>query len=511
VGIVGRDNALVTQDERDEYRDPYWFPLDSTYGSSLVLFPASAEQVQEIVRLANHNEVPIWTSSQGRNDGYGGPPGRVHGSVLLSFRRMNRIIEINTELAYAVVEPGVRWFDLYEALHGDGDELLLSVPDIGCGSIVGSSLDNVITFMPAGSDFSGPCGLEIVLPDGSLFRTGMGAQEGNPSWHLYKRGLGPVLEPMFMQSDYGIVTRMGIWLMKRPKAYSPLYLSIPRDHQLEQAIDIIRELRMEGMLQGVPNIQDMLTAGEVHFPQYRGEFPALAEPVWSDARLDALADETGIGRWGVRTALWGDPEVIDIHERRIREAWSPVTNGRVMRWATYTKDNWHAIKEAGFMDRLSGGVPSSDILDSLPDSIGQVRFSPVVPLRGQEVAKVMRQIRSEVVARTGANYSGTIFVTNDRSAIVVTPVFFVRDNPEHARAAFETARHLLVKLGRQGYAEYRAHLDFMDLAQDKLDFAGHSYRRFAEAIKDAVDPNGVLSPGRHGIWPASYRYLRTAD
>ena len=32
-----------------------------------------------------------------------------------------------------------------------------------------------------------------------------------------------------------------------------------------------------------------------------------------------------------------------------------------------------------------------------------------------------------------------------------------------------------------------------------------AYRRFVEKIKDAVDPQGILSPGRHGIWPASMR------
>ncbi|MBY4108209.1 FAD-dependent oxidoreductase [Rhodococcus fascians] len=172
----------------------------------------STAQVQSVVRIANANRVPVWASSQGRNNGYGGPSARVIGSVLICLKKMNRILEITTELAYAVVEPGVRWFDLYDALHAEGDELLVSVRDIGWGSVVGNSLDNGITFMPAGSDFSAQCGMVVVLADGSLLRTGMGAQEGNESWHTYKRGLGPVLDPLFIRSNYGIVTRMGIWL-----------------------------------------------------------------------------------------------------------------------------------------------------------------------------------------------------------------------------------------------------------------------------------------------------------
>jgi 4-cresol dehydrogenase (hydroxylating) len=249
----------------------------------------------------------------------------------------------------------------------------------------------------------------------------------------------------------------------------------------------------------------MITAGEVHFPEHRGKFPSFVDPTWTDEQLDALADETGIGRWGVRTALWSDAETIDVHERKIREAWSAIEGGQVMRLATYTAENWHTLESAGYMDRLSAGVPSRDILDVIPDFVGHVGFSPVVPLRGAEVAGVMRQIRAEVVARTGVNYMCAIFATNDRSATVVTPVFYVRDDPNQTKAALDTAKHLLVQLAQQGYCEYRAHLDFMDLAQDQLGFGDHAYRSFAEKIKDAVDPNGILSPGRHGIWPSSYR------
>jgi len=503
IAVVGRENALVTDEERDEYRDPYWFHGDRSYDSSLVVFPSSAEQVQEIVRIANRNGVPLWASSQGRNNGYGGPSPRVRGSVLISFRRMNRVLEVNTELAYAVVEPGVRWFDLYDVLHAQGDELLLSVPDIGWGSVIGNSLDNGMTYLPLGSDFMAPCGMEVVLADGSLLRTGMGAMDGNPSFHLYKRGLGPTIEPLFTQGNFGIVVKMGVWLMKRPKAYTPLYLSIPRDHQLAQALDIIRELRKEGIVRGVPNVQNTITMG-TQFPEHMGLFPG-ADATWSEERLDELADSTGIGRWGVRTALWGEPEVLDIHERRIREAWAAVEGGRVDRWKTYTAENWHELQTAGFMDRISAGVPSFDMMERMPEFVGHVGFSPVVPLIGEEIVKVSNQIKEKVIAATGANYVCAIFPTNDRSAIIVSSLSFNRHDEASVRAAFETAKDLLLSLSAQGYGEYRAHLDFMDLASDQYGFGDHAYKRFVSAIKDAVDPNGILSPGRHGVWPARYR------
>ncbi len=64
--------------------------------------------------------------------------------------------------------------------------------------------------------------MEVVLANGELLRTGMGAMPGNRSWHVYKRGLGPTLDQLFMQSNYGIVTKLGVWLMPYPECFMPL-------------------------------------------------------------------------------------------------------------------------------------------------------------------------------------------------------------------------------------------------------------------------------------------------
>lgn len=499
---LGTAAVLVDQAARDEYRDPYWHAEDRTYDTSAILLPSTTEQVQETVRIAAEFGVPLWTSSQGRNNGYGGPSPRVRGSVAVSLRRMSRVLEINADLAYAVVEPGVRWLDLHTALKEAGhDDLLVSVPDLGWGSVMGNSLDNGVTYLPTGADFQAPCGFEVVLADGSLLRTGMGAVPGNKSWHLYKRGLGPVLDPLFAQSNYGIVTRMGYWLMPRPEAYAPLFLTVPREEQLSQAIDILRELRLSGAIRGVPVMQNTLTLAS-HFPDLLGKFQGAASTI-PDAGIQALADETGVGRWGMRAAVWGDAPVVEHHVTRIREKWSAIEGSRVDHHRTYAGSEWNQITE--FAEKVQAGIPSLDMLEALPENMGHIGFSPVVPLVGRDVVEVTEMMKKIVVTDSDTNFVAGIIPVNERSCLIVSGMNFDTTDAEATSAAYQTVKKMVRELGEQGYGEYRAHLDFMDLASEQYSFGDHAYRRFTERIKDAVDPQGILAPGRHGIWPQKYR------
>ena len=502
VAIIGADAVTAQEDLMSDpdwpLRDPYWIPGDETYTAGVAVHPSTTEQVQEIVRLAQETGLPLGTHSQGRNNGYGGSSPRVGGSISLSLRRMNRVLEINEELAYAVVEPGVRWFDLYDELRARGSRLQVSVPDLGWGSVVGNSLDNGVTYLPYGADFQAPCGMEVVLPDGSLLRTGMGAMPGNPAWHTYKRGVGPTLDPFFIQSNFGIVVRMGVWLMPSPEAYAPLLLTVAADRDLPRAIDTVRELRLSNRLRGVPSFYNTLMAATMTGV---AEVIARAEKGFiSDDDVQRIADETGLGRWYLRSALWGSRAEVDLQIGQVREAWERIPGATLSVQGVYGPDGYARI--ASISDRITAGVPNLDVIKHKGEGFGHIGIAPIVPMVGERVMEVVDLVRDVIEQRTGLNYKAGILVVNERSCALVSSINFDPRDPEQARAAYATARELVTELAARGYSEYRAHLDFMEDVAGFMSWNDHAYRRFVTRIKDAIDPAGVISPGRYGIWPA---------
>ncbi len=503
-GVVGADAVLVGGEETREFRDPFWHLAWDDYEAAAVVQPATVEEIQAIVRIANERRVPLWTSSQGRNNGYGGSSPRVRGSVVVNLRRMNRVLEIDPELGFAEVEPGVRWFDLYQAVTTGGHRLMISCADLGWGSVIGNTLDHGCTYLPYGVDMGAACGLEVVLANGELLRTGMGAMPGNKAWHLYKRSLGPTLDQLFMQSNYGVVTKMGAWLMPWPETYLPFWVRAWSNDDLAPIVDTLRRLSMDGTIRMVPQIANTLIFASFQTRRtqwWDGDGPIPVEII------DGIARELEVGRWLMRAALYGDEPVVDHRFAKIKAAFESIPGVEV--WGTKTTPD-QAPGLSHPAERIQGGVPDLDMNFMTgwyggEAAGGHVGFSPVAPMTGHDALAVRDLMRGLIEREANLDYLGAVLGINARSFIHVTMVLFDTANEPQVRGAYDTCKLLVREAAKQGYGEYRAHLDFMDLASEQYSWGDHAQRRFYETIKDALDPNGILSPGKQGIWPAAMR------
>jgi 4-cresol dehydrogenase (hydroxylating) len=491
--VVGDDWVLAAEPDRAAYADNFAVD-DAAHLAAAAVAPLTAEEVQAIVRLANEHRVPLWPISRGKNFGYGGPAPHVSGSIVLDLTRMKKI-EIDEANGTALVEPGVGFYDLYDHLEANAIPLWMSVPGNSWGSVAGNALDRGVGYTTYGDHTSRICGLEVVTPTGELVRTGMGAMAGAPTWGLYRYGFGPAWDQMFVQSNFGVVTKLGLWLMPEPESMLGFDFEFDKPDDLEWVVDTFAPLRREGIIQQSPSIGNWLRAAAV--------LTRRAE--WTD-RPGALSDEVitairrrfNIGWWGVSTRFYGPLEVTEATSRVVERAF----NGRDL--LVMNRQRW----ERGQPREQSAwaGVPLTFPLQNANwhgGRGGHLGFSPTLPSDGR---LAMAQF-----ARTYARYNEfgmdyhASFALGERHLTNVNQVLFNKDDPAMMGRVDGFFRALVADASAERYGEYRTHLDYMDLVAASYDFNGGALRRLNERVKDALDPEGVIAPGKSGIWPRRYR------
>lgn len=500
--IVGDDNVAWPGNESG-YRDPY--PLDAGRESWPGVRPADVDEVQALVALANELRVPLWTISRGNNLGYGGPEPRASDTVVLDLGRLDRIIEVNEELCYAIVEPGVTYFDLFHYIQDRGLDLLMSVPALGWGSVLGNALDRGYGMTPLGDHAASQCGMEVVLPTGELLRTGMWAMEGSVLGPIFKGGFGPNLDPLFTQSNLGVVTKIGIWLTRWPEVYVAGTVTVENEEDLPQLIDTISELRRKEVIQNNALCGNVVRAATMNGNRRKWYDGEGAIP---DDRLEEIREELGVGNWNARFGLYCDKPIAEARLRVIRQAFEGL-DGFKVEWAFYEGAEGKKLTYDDIAPIHSNqliGIPSLGALSTVDwaaDTGGHIDIAPILPARGADVYAFYRETK-ELYRSYGFDlYIG--YHLYPRHMVHVAMIFFDTTDDEQLARAKDLYRAVLSAAQAHGYSPYRAHIDFMDLIADGFDYNGHALRRLQETIKDALDPVGILAPGKQGVWPRDHR------
>jgi (+)-pinoresinol hydroxylase len=519
---------VFTKDEDvDLYRDPFspFLGEPEERWASAAVAPAEVEHVQHIVRIADRYRIPLYPISTGRNLGYGGAAPTYSGSVVVDLKRMNRILDVSEENASCLVEPGVSYFDLYRYIQEHGLKLWVDVPDPGWGSLVGNALDRGggYTRPQFRNHFDAHCGMEIVLPSGELLRTGMGALPGAKTGQQYKSGLGPWIDGMFSQSNFGIVTKMGFWLMPEPEAYLTGTILAAKRDDLYQLVPLLSHVENSGVTNGMPDLGSPLL-GILSIEQYAKFMEDLPQPP-PDAELGPLRDRAeagdprGLEEYGVRKGLaywtfklkfFGPPKAIAAQWEYCKEKFSRISgvrfqDGELIRLPLSPEQreqvHW---PEFGIptLNMFSIGARSST--NDAPTH-GHMWFSPIIPRNAESIFEANR-----VFAAAAREFDLPLLRFSlpatywERAFIFIFgfPVMADVQTNRKNRAAF----YKLIDIAAEhGWGEYRTAPAYQDACMSKYSFNNNALLRFHERIKDAIDPKGILSPGRYGIWPQHLR------
>lgn len=495
---IGAEHVSTPESDLDRYYDP--FPVGGDFLPSVGVRPGSVEEVQTVVAIANEEKFPLWAVSQGRNNGYGGGGPRLAGAMVMDLRRMNRILDVDEVNGTALVEPGVRFFDMYEELTQRGRKWWSSVPDLGWGSLIGNAMDRGFGYTPYGGHNDTACGLEVVLPNGELVRTGMGAMEGSKAWQLYKHGFGPGLEGLFAQSGLGVVTKMGLTLQPRPEEWAAVDVIVWDEDQLAAVIDTLRPLRIEGTVQS--NVVLGETVGSAAFFSQRSDWYDGDGPLPEDVR-EKIIDHMGMGRYFMTLGLYDHSRMLDERIAVVRKAFEAIPSVEV-RVTRYAGD---ASREEiqDFHETRAGiaGMNAQKLPEWWGGGGGHIGLSPVTPIVGAEAVAQIKMFR-KIFHEHGFDYAGS-FTAGQRYMAHVVEILFDHKNESQTARAHALFEECVRVAAREGYGEYRTHVAFMDLVQEMFGWNNHAQRRLQEQLKDTLDPNGIMSPGKSGIWPARLR------
>jgi len=526
-GVVGQEWVFTSDEDLDLYRDAYSPFLNEPEEliASGAVAPVSTEQVQAIVRIANRYRIPLYTISTGKNLGYGGSAPAYSGSVVLDLKRMNRIIEVNEANAYALVEPGVSYFDLYRYIQERKLKVWIDCPDPGWGSVIGNAVDRGGGYTAANyrNHFDSHCGMEVVLPSGELLRTGMGAIPNSETWQQYKTGCGPWVDGIFSQSNYGIVTKMGFWLMPQPEAYLRCVVSAARFDDLPAIVETLNYLENSRITSGFPDISSPLLGyppiGQIQLFMERGP-PALDKEhlgllsgvkTGYSAELEAYGARKGIPYWELWLSFYGPMEVVNAQWSAAQRHFAKIKGTR-FRVADRLELPVDAAKVSDYHEPELGvpalrafSIGARSPYNPTP-SKGHMWFSPIVPRTGKaiiEVNQVFSQAARELDMPLFQSFTlPACFWERAFVFILATPV---TEDPATNKRYREGFKKLIKIGGDHGWGEYRTAPVFQKSVLDVYSFNNHALQRFHETLKDAVDPNGILSAGRYGIWPKHLR------
>jgi 4-cresol dehydrogenase (hydroxylating) len=483
-----------------------------------VLYPESSAAVQALVRMANEVRLPLYPISTGCNWGLGSKLPVRDGAALVDLSRMDGIHEVNETHGYAVIEPGVTQRMLHERLKDAQSSYCLSVTGSGAEtSILGNALDRGIAHQgPRAEQISG---LEVVLGTGELIRTGSGHFPQSQTPYLYRHGIGPSLDGLFCQSNFGIVTRAAIRLMRRKPAHGVLGCAIASEEELASLVDCVAALIRQGILDPCVHVSNRARA--------RSVVGGMLAQRSADQNVRNILDTELRGAWNLSCPLSGTTAQVRLSYREARTALGKFGPVSLMTDRSFqVRRAWYRMlsflprfrRRAALLDAVeafynhSKGVPSDAALASIPWCLatsasghtpgadldatrcGVLFVLPILPLEGEAVREAMAMAH-QVTGKHGFIPNMTLNSASPESLEAVINIVFQRNDGKQVETAHRCVDELVVSYMQKGFILYRAGIQSMS----SIVSAVSPYWQLIARLKDVFDPNRIIAPGRYNL------------
>jgi 4-cresol dehydrogenase (hydroxylating) len=480
------------------------------------------EELAGVLAIATRHRLPLYPISRGNNWGYGSANPVRDGAVIVDLSGLDRIVACDAEAGTVTLEPGVSQGQL--AAYLQERRLPFMVPVTGAGpdgSLVGNALERGYGITPLTDHFGAMRGLRAVLPDGSEY-TGALTELGSEAAPAFKWGIGPYLDGLFAQGSFGIVTEMTIALARRPDQLTAFFFWVNDDQRLEGAVEAVRAIlrSVGGNLGGVNLMNSVrLLAMEAPYP-----FASVArDRALSDGQLRELTRQIGVSAWMGAGAIYGTREVTAAVRQVVRRLLKPHVDrtvffdrtmvGRATRLAALLPGGLLrgaratvARMSAGL--RLLDGYPSTMALplaywkrpgaapsaDHSParDGCGLIWYSPLVPMKPARIRAFVTLARA-LMAEHQFEPLMTLTSLSESLFDSTMPILFDGHSTDATGRAERCYRALFAAGRAEGFVPYRVPVQMMDLV---VDGRRPSWRLVRE-LKRAVDPAGILAPGRY--------------
>ncbi len=472
----------------------YSFSLSGKYVLPLaIVYPQKTDQLRQLLVLANKNGLQLYPISKGKNFGYGAAQGTHEGQIIVDLCLMNRVLELNEELGFVTLEPGVSQQELYDYLQQKGSGLQIDVTGAGRHpSVVGNVLERGFGHTDYGNRFDSILGMEVLLPDGKLMRTGFGDYPGVLKT-TYRHGMGPSVDGLFTQSNFGIVTKLSLALQPRPAYFSMFVYFASKEEGLEPLVEAVRTLKSSGVLNSCVHIANK-------------------------ERLERPGATNKAGAWNVSISLSGPKAIAKARKKTIQTAFKKqklrgkgieVTDNRLkllglINKYVFTLSAYPSLKEAV---NLKKGRPTESYVQELMGDLninsgnmhlgkGQNCFkwiSAVSTAEPKAVRKLVSLTKTALEAK-GYGFRVTLTFISARALIMISEIQY--PNTTEAIQKAEKDYNSIVKLlAENGYYAYRSGSGNYTAVVPKV----FPLKTMLKRVKDALDPNGILAPGKYGV------------